>query len=404
MQNILRFALIARQYPGVTRHFIVSQLLLLVTVIFQLLIPFLIRIIIDEGIAQRDMELVFTTAFWMAIFSLIAAVTSSISAYYSVDFAVDAAHEIRVRSYEKIGTLSFGNLDRFQTSDLLVRLTSDVNIFKQMVMYVTFFFFRSPFTLIGAIVLVLLTSPALFWIMAVVLLFTAVLMWIYAQYAQPLYTAVQTKLDWLNRVLQENLAGVRVVKAFVRAEHEEGRFDDRNVVLRETAVKPMRLVSFLQPALFLVLNLGTIAALWFGGDLVVNQGDATVGEIITFTNYLLTAMIPMVLLAVLLPEIARAEASMKRIFQVIDTEPDVKEKPDAKPMPEMKGHVVFENVSLSYLKEDGTPTHKLILKNINLEARPGEMMAFLRHRPGRARQQSQSGTGTVAHHRPCHPG
>jgi ATP-binding cassette subfamily B protein len=362
---------------GVTRRFIVSQVFLLGMVICNLFIPQMIQTIADEGIARQDLDVVVSTALWMVLLAFVSAVLQILNAGYAVGFSVRVAHGLRTRLYRKIQTLSFGNLDRFQTSDLLVRLTNDVSIFKQMIMLVTAFFFMAPLMLTGSVVLTWLTTPQLLWIMALVLVVMAVVLVLYSSKAQPFYRAMQERLDQLNAVLQENLAGVRVVKAFARSAHEMQRFDGRNNDLKDAAKKPMLLMAFLMPTFLLIITLGMAAGLWFGGNLAVLQGTVTVGEIMTFANYLVMAMVPLALVAFVLPQVAAAEASIARIFAVTDSTPDIQEKADAQSLPDVKGRVVFENVSMAYLGEDGRPGDRPVLKNINLVAEPGQMVAIL---------------------------
>jgi ATP-binding cassette subfamily B protein len=378
MNNIRRFLRIARSSgKGVTRRFVVSQLFLLGMVICNLLIPQMIQTIADEGIARQDLDIVVNTALRMMLFAFISALLQILNAGYAVGFSVRVAHGLRTRLYAKIQTLSFGNLDRFQTSDLLVRLTNDVNVFKQMIMLVTAFFFMAPLMLTGSVILTWLTTPQLLWIMALVLVVMALVLVLYSSKAQSLYRVMQERLDQLNAVLQENLAGVRVVKAFARSTHEMQRFEQRNTNLRDAAKKPMLLMAFLMPTFLLIITLGMAAGLWFGGNLAVSSGTVTVGEIMTFANYLVMAMIPLALVAFVLPQIAAAEASIARIFAVFDSAPDIQEKPNARSLPDVKGRVVFENVSLSYLGEDGRPSDRAVLKNIDLTAEPGQMVAIL---------------------------
>jgi ATP-binding cassette subfamily B protein len=378
MENIRRFVRLARSSGrNVTRRFIVSQLFLVGMVIFNLLIPQMIQTIADEGIAKQDLDVVVNTALWMVLFAFLSALLQILNASFAVGFAVRVAHALRTRLYAKIQTLSFGNLDRFQTSDLLVRLTNDVNIFKQMIMLVTAFFFMAPMMLVGSVVLIYLTTPQLMWIMLVVLIVMALILILYSAKAQPFYRAMQERLDQLNAVLQENLAGVRVVKAFARSDHEIQRFDQRNNNLKDAAKKPMLLLAFLMPSFLLVITLGMAAGLWFGGNQAVSQGTVTVGQIMTFSNYLVLAMIPLALVAFVLPQIAAAEASIARIFAVFDSTPDIQEKANAQSLPDVNGRVVFENVSMSYLGEDGSPSSRAALKNINLTAEPGQMVAIL---------------------------
>ena len=377
MNEILRFIHYAFAGEGVKRKFFISQLFLVGVVIFDLLIPLMIKAIVDEGIAQQDMEIVVRNSLWMVLFAFLSAALSIINIGYAVGFATDTAHGLRISAYRKIQTLSFGNLDRFQTSDLLVRLTSDVNIFKMMVLLMSAVFFKAPIMLVGAVILAYVTAPSLVWILLVVMPVVLVILVLFSWRISPIYTVVQAKLDRLNLVLQENLSGVRVVKAFVRSDYEKNRFDQRNDDLRQEALKPMRLTAFLSPALMLVFNLATAAILWFGGRASVLEGTVTIGELMAFSNYILTATVPLILVAFLLPQVTAANASMGRIFEVFDAEPDIQEKPDARPMADMKGRIVFDNVTFSYLDEEGTPNKTPVLSDLSLTVEPGEMVAIL---------------------------
>jgi ATP-binding cassette subfamily B protein len=377
MNEIARFVHYAFAEKGVKRKFFISQLFLVGVVIFDLLIPLLIKTIVDEGIALQDMEVVVRNSLWMVLFAFLSTLLAIINIGYAVGFASDTAHGLRVSAYRKIQTLSFGNLDRFQTSDLLVRLTSDVNIFKMMVLLMSAVFFKAPIMLVGAVFFAYVTGPSLVWILLVIMLVVLVMLVAFFWLVSPMFKAVQTRLDRLNLVLQENLSGVRVVKAFVRSDYETNRFDQRNDGLRGQALKPMRVTAFLSPALMLVFNVGTAAVLWFGGRESILEGTLTVGELMAFSNYLLTATIPLVLVAVLLPQVTAANASMGRIFEIFDAEPDIQEKPDARALSNVKGRVDFDNVTFSYLNDDGTPNETPVLKNLNLTAEPGQMVAIL---------------------------
>ena len=376
MNDIIRFARYAFAEKGVKRKFLISQLFLVGVVILELLIPLQIQAIVDDGIAQQNLEVVVQNAVQMVLFALLAMLLTIFNAGYAVGFAVRTAHGLRTAAFRKIQTLSFGNLDRFQTSDLLVRLTSDVNIFKMMVLLTSAIFFKVPLMIIGAIIMVYVTNASLVWILWTIMIVVGVIMLLFIKLVSPMFKVAQARLDQLNLVLQENLSGVRVVKAFVRSNYEMERFDQRNNDLRQEKLKPSLLGALLSPAIMIIFNLGVAAVLWFGGLHAV-EGTMTVGEIMAFSNYLLAANVPMVLLVMLLPQLTRANASMSRIFEVFDAEADIQEKQDAQSLANVKGRVVFENVTFSYLNEDGTPNKTPVLKNINLTAEPGQMIAIL---------------------------
>jgi ATP-binding cassette subfamily B protein len=186
-----------------------------------------------------------------------------------------------------------------------------------------------------------------------------------------MFMKVQTKLDRLNSVLQENLSGVRVVKAFVRQKHESERFDSANTDLMNQAISVNRFMMFLMPALFVLINLGVLAVLYFGG-LQVIAGTFTVGEILAFSNYLLSSMFPLIFLSIMASQASAAIASGNRIYEVIDSEPMVQNKPNAKVLSDVTGQVAFEDVSFSYAK-GGEP----VLNSVSFTATPGQVVALL---------------------------
>jgi len=233
-------------------------------------------------------------------------------------------------------------------------------------------FTRMPLTFILSIALMWITNPQLSIIMAVLLPITLTLVFFFIRVSQPLFKKVQERVDSLNQVLQENLTGIRVVKAFVRREHENSCFEKANDELYVASVKINRNLSLFMPFITLLLNLGTVAVIYFGG-IQVFHGTSSVGEIMAFINYLSSAMFSVIILSSMAGQISAAEASAKRIFQAIDEEPKIKEKPEAVKPDEIDGRIVFEDVSFSYGEDGGLP----VLLNVNFVAEPGETVAIL---------------------------
>lgn len=358
-------------------RFAISQVLLLLSVIFELLLPLFIQRIVDEGITSGDLGLVFDNALLMVLATILATVFTVGTSWYAASFAEGAAHTLRQMLYQRIQALSFGNLDRFHTSDLLVRLTADINGTKMVMLSGTLIFMRLPFMLLGAIAAILATAPELTWILALVVPVLIVILIVYQTIAPRLYQTYLRRLDALNLILQENLSGVRVVKAFVREDHEKSRYDEASINLKRAARLAQQAGDVLQPTLVLIVNFSTLLVLWFGGNLAITEGTLTVGQIVAFTNYVLMLLIPLVLTALLLPVIASAGTSLGRIRAVFEDAPDVQDKPDAKPLTEPQGRIVFENVTFSYLDDQQQPTEPPVLKNISFTAEPGEMVAIL---------------------------
>ncbi len=351
---------------------LVSALLLGIAVVVELQIPKLIQRIVDEGIGNKDLGLIGATALMMLILALLDAGLSIGNTFLSVRASQRFARDLRSTIFRRIQRYSFGNLDRFQTGQLVIRLTSDVNAMQMMVMMALRMFVRAPLLIIGSILMMYSVNTELAGIILMIMPFTFLISGLFVWKGQPLFLKMQTKLDRLNSVLQENLAGIRVVKAFVRQEHEEKRFDTANVDLMKQSISVNRFMGFLMPFLFAFLNLGVLAVVYFGGLLVI-QGRLTVGEILSFSNYLLSSIFPLLFLSMMASQFSSAVASASRIYEVLDFEPMVKDKTGAEPLKEVSGRVVFENVSFSYNQDGGEP----VLKDVSFAAEPGQTVALL---------------------------
>jgi len=369
VKSIRRFLRFVKPYR---LHATIALALLLGMVASDLLIPRLTQRIIDRGISAGDLGIVLSTALWMLGAALLAAVFALGNNYFSVRVAQHVAHDVRSELVRRVQSFSFANLDELRTGNLITRSTSDVHAVQMLVMMSLRILTRAPIWIVGASVMLILTSPRLALMMAafvpVILLFVV---W-FARVAQPMFTWVQQKLDRLNTVLQENLAGVRVVKAFVRERHEIERFGDANVQLMEKNIRIMRLVAILLPTMTLVLNLGVAGAVWFGGKTAL-AGGMTVGQVVASINYLTFALFPLMMLAGMLGPIAAADASAARILEVLDSDPSVTERPDARDLATPKGRIAFEDVSFAYRGDGG----ERVLCDVSFVAEPGETVAIL---------------------------
>jgi ATP-binding cassette subfamily B protein len=367
--------------PQGRRWLLLSQLLLVGMVVFDLLIPQAIQSIVNSGILAGDIDSVIRGAMYMAVFAVASALFSTANSWYAAKVGETVGHRLRVSLYSKISALSWGNIDRLETSDLLVRLTTDINQVRTVTTSSITTLLRAPLMIVGAIFILLAIEPRLAVVMLVFLPITILVLAFYQRTGAPLYRAVLARFDGLNQVLQENMAGVRVVKAFVRSDYENGRFDSENKQLQDAATGAQRAGALLNPALLLVVNLGLAGALWVGGGLVIN-GTIELGSVFVLLNYLVAVMIPLVLLSVLLPQIASADSSVARVLEVFNTIPDLSDKPDAPTLADaiggpVKGRVVFEDVTFAYLGPDGHPNPTPVLRDINLVAEPGQVFAIL---------------------------
>jgi ATP-binding cassette, subfamily B, multidrug efflux pump len=369
MKSIFRLYRFVKPYR---LYAIVALLLLLGMVASDLLIPRLTQRIIDQGIATGNLHIIWTTALIMLGAALLSALFALGNNYLSVRVAQNFSHDVRSELVRKVQSFSFGNLDELKTGNLITRSTSDINMTQMIVMMFLRILTRAPIWAIGASVLLVITSPKLALLMAAFIPVILIFITWFARKVRPMFLWVQKRLDRLNTVLQENLSGVRVVKAFVRERHEIERFEGANVELMEKNIQVMRLVAILMPTMTLVLNLGVVGIIWFGGTATL-AGGMTVGKIVASVNYLSFALFPLMMLAGMLAPIAAADASASRILEVLDADPKVQQKSGAHSLKAPKGRIAFENVSFEYGESGG----EAILSDVTFTAEAGETVAIL---------------------------
>jgi ATP-binding cassette subfamily B protein len=351
---------------------ILATTLLAFVVVADLSIPRLVQVIIDDGVALGNMRVILRTSLLMIGASVISAVLSIANTYYSVKASRNFEADLREALFKKIQTFSFGNLDDLNTGQLLTRLTSDLNMIQMIVTMGLRMFTRAPLMFLGSFGIMFATNPNLALVILALLPVTFLLVTVFIRIVRPLFTMVQERLDFLNQVLQENLSGIRVVKAFVRSDHENKRFEKANSELYSVSLKMTQYISIFFPIVMTLLNLGTVSIIYYGG-LQVFVGTTSVGQIVAFTNYLFATMFPVLMLAMMAAHISGASASSTRIMEVLDTVPDVNDKSKAIVLDEIQGRVAFENVTFSYMDDRGEP----VLSEISFTADPGEKVALL---------------------------
>lgn len=358
-----------KSYPKMV---VLAPLLMLLEVAMDLLQPRLIAMVVDQGIATGDLSLIMRiglTMIGVAIIGMMAGVGCTIaSSIASEGFAAD----LRTDLYRKVQSFSFANLDRFKTASLITRLTNDVLQVKNIVYMALRIVIRAPFMCIGGIIMAVLINARLTLSLVVAIPLLVLALSIAIARGFPLFAIVQQKLDRVNEVIRENLSGVRVVKAFVRADFEKTRFAQANQELIEITVKASRMVALVLPIILLILNLSIVAVLWFGG-IQINQGNMQVGQLIAFINYLTQILTSLLMVAFILMAVSRAKASADRINEVLESEVDIKDRTGADSSSITEGKLRFENVSFRYQGAKGEP----VLKNISFEAKPGETVAII---------------------------
>jgi ATP-binding cassette subfamily B multidrug efflux pump len=351
----------------------ISLFLLAVVLVIDLAIPRLIQRIIDQGVNAHDMQVVLQTSGLMIGLSLLQFLLALGNNLFSIQAGEGVARDLREALFVKIQSFSYGNIDRFTTGRLMVRMSSDTAAVQRIFQVSLRIGTRAPLLMVGSLILMFNTNRGLALSMLPLLLVTSVIIVFFSIKMEPLFLSVQQKLDQLNTVLQENIAGARLVKAFVRADHESQRFAAVNQDFTERHVKVMTFMSTMSPVLTFFVNIGIVLVVYTGGLRVI-QGNMTDGQIIAFTNYLTTTMNPLIMMTMLANTWANGIASARRVNEVLDTPAEVQDMPGAGRLPEdAQARVQFKHVSFHYNGSSETT----VLDNINLTAEPGKTVAIL---------------------------
>jgi ATP-binding cassette, subfamily B, multidrug efflux pump len=370
MQFVLKLLRFVRPYR---RLAYLALILLTAQVFMDLSIPRLIQRIIDQGIMRHDQTLVIHTALLMLGISVVQTLVAVGNNNLSIQVGEGAARDLREGLFLKIQTYSYGNLDRQNTGRLLVRLTSDVAALKSLTQTTLRIGTRAPFLMIGSLILMIYTDSRLALTLLPLLLITSAIIVFFITRMEPLFRSVQQKLDRLNTVLQENIAGARLVKAFVRADFEGQRFEGANEEVTQRSVQVMRFMASMSPGLTMCVNIGVVVVIWAGG-LQAIRGGLTLGQIVAFTNYLMTTMQPLIMMTMLSNTWASGIASARRVDEILSTVPEVQDAPDARSLPaEAQPRIEFRDVTFRY----DTDSPEAVLDGINLVAEPGQTVAFL---------------------------
>lgn len=368
MEPLSRVLKNLRSYVWLALGAIVSLLLLTAA---NAITPQLFRRGIDEGIAVKDLEVVLTTGAWMVGVAIARGLFNFGQSYWAESVSQGVAYELRDQVFRKIETLSFSYHDRVQTSQLLTRITSDIEQIRSFVGTSLLQVLSSVVTLITISTILLIMNWRLALITLAVIPLAGALLYRFFIQNQPLFGQVQQRLGDLNAVLRENLLGVRVVKAFAREPVEMARYSQMNNSLIATYLKTLAAIRNTFPFIFLLSNLITLAVIGYGGSQVIN-GTFTLGELVAFNAYLLFVLQPVLLIGFAAPVIAQAAASAKRVYEIVDAPVDIENRSGAVPFLKCGGRITFENVWFRY---PGATTPAL--KNVSFETRPNELIAIL---------------------------
>ncbi|MGJ6980325.1 ABC transporter ATP-binding protein [Aestuariimicrobium soli] len=352
---------------------ILAPLMMALEVTGDLMMPRLVQHIIDEGILVDDRGEVLRSGVLMVVIALVGMVAGVLCGVFAIRASLGFAADLREAQFRTVQQLSFGNLDRLETGSLITRLTTDVTQLSDAVQMAIRIMIRSPLTLLGSLVLGILTAPRLAPLFVVLFPVIAVLIAVVMKKAFPRFRVVQSKLDRINAIIQENLAGVRVVKAFARHDHERRRFGVGNDDLRDTTLGATYIMVAVMPLIMFVVNVGLVAALWFGGVRVID-GDLDLGALVAFTNYLVQSLSGLMMLSMIIVRFTRAEVSAERVNEVLDSVPDLAQPTvtSSQDGPALRGEVSFEHVGFRFSEDSDD-----VLRDLSFTVRPGQVLAIL---------------------------
>lgn len=353
-------------------YFLVGPLCMIVEVLGEVFIPDLFSKMIDGGVYGNSSGYVVMICALMIATALLMLAGGVGGSYFGAKASVNFATDLRRDLYSSVQRFSFANIDKFSTGSLVTRLTNDVSQIQNFVNMLLRMCLRSPGMLIGALIMTIIKNPKIALILAVIIPIMCIVLFFCIRKGFPRFQAMQTKIDRVNSNIQENITNVRVVKSFVREDFENEKFKEANSDLKNSGIAAMNVMILIQPVMMLMMYTATIAVMWFGGcDVTV--GGMSIGDLTALVNYITQILMSIMMLSMLFIFSSRAIASAKRISEVLDEVPDIKEPETATDSEILKGDVEFKNVTFRYYKN----SEGKVLDNINLKIPAGTTVGII---------------------------
>lgn len=340
-------------------------------VLGDLLQPKLMSKIVDDGVLGQDMDLIIRTGLLMLLVLIGGGACGIAASAFGGIASQSFSRDLRVDVFKRVMGLSFEQTDKFTTGSLVTRLTADITAIQQMVDFMLRMLVRDSLLFFGGIIMMLTLNVCFGIIILCALPIEIIMMIIILKKANPYYSIVAKRLDSVNSVVQENVTGARVVKAYVREDTEEKRFDDANISLMESNLRVQTLMAILQPLLMIILNLSVIAVIVIGGWQVQAQA-MKVGEVMAAITYLTQVLHGVMMMSMMFQTLAKASASANRLREVLETDPVIKSG-SVSLSDKTGGTVSFKNVSFSYPETKGRP----VISDLTLDIKSGESVAIL---------------------------
>ncbi|MGN1385589.1 MAG: ABC transporter ATP-binding protein [Bacillus sp. (in: firmicutes)] len=337
----------------------------------ELYLPTLMSDIIDNGVINQDIPYIWKIGGFMLLVTLFGTIAAVVASYYSARVAMSFGKDMRQRIFAHVESFSLHEFTEVGTASLITRTTNDVTQVQLVLNMILRMMIMAPLMAIGGIIMAVSKDAGLSWVIIVAVPILLLVIFLVVRQAIPLFRQVQVRLDRVNRVMRENLTGVRVIRSFNRIGYEQRRFQSANADLTETTIKVNKIMAFLMPSMMLIMSLTQVAVVWFGG-IRIEAGDMQVGDLMAFIQYAMQIMFSMVMLSMMFVLIPRASASAARINEVLAITPTIKNKEVKKVIFQQKGTVEFRDVTFSY-----PGAEEPALQNLSFRAAPGETTAII---------------------------
>lgn len=352
-------------------QFIMGPAFKLAEAILELLVPIVMSKIIDVGVKNGDTAYILKMGALMFVLGAVCLLFAIICQYSAAVAQQGVGTDLRRDVFKKIHTLCAADRARFSNATLVTRLTNDINQIQSGVAMLIRLMFRSPFLIAGSLIMAMALDLRMSVIFLIAGALVSIIMYIILSRSLPLYKKIQNKLDVLSRIVSENLAGIRVIRAFQKTKAERDRFADENADFTKIQVRVGRLNAFLNPLTFAIINLGIVAVLYFGGKNVF-VGNLTQGEVIAFTNYMTQILLSIIVFANVIVIFTKAAASMDRVKAVLETEPTMQEGEMTTVNTTCATAVCFDKVDFSF-----NTAEEKVLNNISFTVKHGETVGII---------------------------
>lgn len=351
---------------------VVALFFMLTELAVELVQPLLIAKIIDDGILQRDQSVILLWGSVMMLMAFLALLSGIINSYFASHAAQSFAFDLRSALFKQVQQFTMSTFTRFPTAGLITRLTSDVTMAQNVFFMSLRIMLRAPLLVIGSLIMAFIVDAYLAMFLIIAVPFLIIFLYIMVKKGVTYFAVVQVRLDRVNRVLQENLQAVRLIKAYLRGKYESTRFEKVSGLLKTDTVKALRIMEIILPLLLFIMNISLLAVLWFGAERI-QTNDAQIGDLVAIVNYAMRMTGAFSMFAFIIMAFARAKASSERMEEVLLVNEGLERNEQTGEMRTIsRGELAFNHVSFAYPN-----TNELVLKNISFTVRSGEKLAIM---------------------------